>query len=96
MALQGYAIGLCAYSALKILTPAFYAIDRRRTPMMVSFFSIALNIGANYFFAFYLKWGVFGLALGTGCVAVANSSFSTSSCAARRQRLGHAISQSHF
>jgi putative peptidoglycan lipid II flippase len=72
MALQGYAIGLCAYSALKILTPAFYAIDRRRTPMMVSFLSIGLNIGVNWLFAFHLKWGVFGLALGTGSVAVAN------------------------
>ena len=71
-ALQGYAIGLCAYSALKILTPAFYAIDRRRTPMFVSFFSIALNIAANWFFAFKLGWGVFGLALGTGTVAVTN------------------------
>jgi putative peptidoglycan lipid II flippase len=28
LGLQGYAIGLCAYSALKILTPAFYAIGR--------------------------------------------------------------------
>jgi len=72
LALQGYALGLCAYSALKVLVPAFYAIDRRRTPMMVSFISIALNGGVNWYFAFVLKLGIRGLALGTGIVAVTN------------------------
>ncbi|HEX5175976.1 MAG TPA: murein biosynthesis integral membrane protein MurJ, partial [Chthoniobacteraceae bacterium] len=72
LALQGYALGLCAYSALKVLVPAFYAIDRRRTPMMVSFISIALNAGVNWYFAFVLRLGIRGLALGTGIVAVTN------------------------
>jgi putative peptidoglycan lipid II flippase len=72
LGLQGYAIGLCAYSALKILTPAFYAIDRRRTPMLVSFFSIALNFGLNWFLAFHLNWGIAGLGFATGCVATVN------------------------
>jgi len=31
-ALQFYSIGLVAYSALKVLTPAFYAIGKRNTP----------------------------------------------------------------
>ena len=70
--LQGYALGLCAYSALKVLAPAFYAIDKRRTPMVVSFISIALNAFVNWLFAFKFHWGIRGLALGTGCVAVAN------------------------
>jgi len=72
IALQGYALGLCAYSALKILSPAFYAIDKRRTPMVVSFISIALNAFVNWLFTFQFGWGIRGLALGTGCVAVAN------------------------
>lgn len=72
IALQGYALGLCAYSALKVLAPAFYAIDKRRTPMVVSFISIGLNAFVNWLFAFKLEWGIRGLALGTGCVAVAN------------------------
>jgi putative peptidoglycan lipid II flippase len=55
-----------------VLVPAFYAIDRRRTPMMVSFISIALNAGVNWYFAFVLKLGIRGLALGTGIVAVTN------------------------
>jgi putative peptidoglycan lipid II flippase len=57
---------------LKILSPAFYAIDKRRTPMVVSFISIGLNVLVNYVLAFKLKMGIQGLALGTGCVAVAN------------------------
>ncbi|MEA3213824.1 MAG: putative peptidoglycan lipid flippase [Chthoniobacter sp.] len=72
IALQGYAIGLCAYSALKILMPAFYAIDQRRTPMMVSFLSIGLNVLVNWFLAIHLKLEIRGLALGTGCVAMVN------------------------
>ncbi len=70
--LGGYAIGLCAYSCLKILAPAFYAIDRRKTPMYVSFVAVFLNVGLNYLFAFKLQWGIRGLALATGCVATAN------------------------
>ena len=72
LALQGYALGLAAYSALKVLSPAFYAIDRRRTPMMVSFFSIALNAAVNWYFTFQLHWCIRGLALGTGVVAITN------------------------
>ena len=72
IALQGYALGLCAYSALKILSPAFYAIDKRRTPMVVSFISIALNGFVNWLFTFKFGWGIRGLALGTGCVAITN------------------------
>ncbi len=72
LGLQGYALGLCAYSALKILSPAFYAIDRRRTPMLVSFVSIALNFALNWYFAFVLKLGIWGLGVATGCVATFN------------------------
>jgi putative peptidoglycan lipid II flippase len=72
VALQGYALGLCAYSVLKILSPAFYAIDKRRTPMVVSFISIGMNILVNSMLVFYWKMGIQGLALGTGCVAMVN------------------------
>ena len=39
-ALRFYAIGLCGYAALKVLVNAFYAIDRRKTPMVVSFIAV--------------------------------------------------------
>jgi putative peptidoglycan lipid II flippase len=71
-ALQFYAVGLAAYSALKVLTPAFYAIDKRHTPMLVSFLAIGTNLVLNWFFTFHLGWGHRGLALSTSLVAVIN------------------------
>ena len=71
-ALQLYAIGLVGYSCIKVLSPAFYAIDRRWTPMIVSFASIGLNIGMNYVFIFVLDMGHRGLALSTAISATLN------------------------
>jgi putative peptidoglycan lipid II flippase len=39
-----YSIGLFAYSANKILVPAFYAIDKTRYPVIASFLAIIANI----------------------------------------------------
>jgi len=71
-ALRFYAIGLVAYSALKVLTPAFYAIGRRNTPMVVSFLAIGTNLVLNWLFTFRLGWGHRGLALSTSLVATIN------------------------
>jgi putative peptidoglycan lipid II flippase len=74
-ALQFYAIGLIAYSALKVLTPAFYAIGKRNTPMLISFFAIGTNLFLNWLFTFRLGWGHRGLALSTSLVATINFLF---------------------
>ncbi|HEY4368778.1 MAG TPA: murein biosynthesis integral membrane protein MurJ [Steroidobacteraceae bacterium] len=71
-ALRFYAVGLCAYAALKILVNAFYAIDKRRTPMLVSLAAIGLNALFGWFFTFELGWAQRGLAFSTGCVATIN------------------------
>jgi putative peptidoglycan lipid II flippase len=71
-ALRFYAIGLCGYAALKVLVNAFYALDRRKTPMLVSFAAVALNLLFNWIFTFHLGWGHRGLAFSTGCVATFN------------------------
>ena len=71
-ALRYYAIGLAGYSALKVLVNAFYALDHRRTPMLVSFGAVGLNLLFNWVFTFRLGWGVRGLALSTGLVASCN------------------------
>ena len=47
-ALRFYAIGLAGYAALKVLVNAFYALDRRKTPMVVSFLAVALNLPVSY------------------------------------------------
>lgn len=71
-ALRFYAIGLSGYAALKVLVNAFYAIDRRKTPMMVAFFAVALNLTLNWVFTRHLGWGHRGLAFSTACVATSN------------------------
>jgi len=71
-ALQFYAVGLVAYACIKVLSPAFYAINRKWTPMMVSFFAIGLNVTLNMQLTFRLGMGHRGLALSTGLAAVAN------------------------
>src|ERR1700730_6579677 len=71
-ALQFYAIGLVAYAVLKVLTPAFYAIGKRNTPMVVSFLAIGANLFLNWLFTFRLGWGHRGLAFSTSLVATVN------------------------
>jgi putative peptidoglycan lipid II flippase len=71
-ALRFYAIGLCGYAALKVLVNAFYAIERRKTPMIVSFFAVALNLLLNWLFTVHLGWGHRGLAFSTACIATTN------------------------
>jgi putative peptidoglycan lipid II flippase len=71
-ALRFYALGLCGYAALKVLVNAFYAVDRRKTPMVVSFIAVALNLLLNWIFTRHLGWGHRGLALSTACVATSN------------------------
>ncbi|HJW39496.1 MAG TPA: murein biosynthesis integral membrane protein MurJ, partial [Candidatus Udaeobacter sp.] len=56
-ALQFYAIGLVSYAVLKVLTPAFYAVGKRNTPMVVSFLAIGANLFLNWLFTFRLGWG---------------------------------------
>jgi putative peptidoglycan lipid II flippase len=71
-ALQFYAIGLVSYAVLKVLTPAFYAIGQRNTPMIVSFLAIGANLFLNWLFTFRLGWGHRGLAFSTSLVATIN------------------------
>jgi putative peptidoglycan lipid II flippase len=71
-ALRFYAIGLAGYAELKVLVNAFYALDRRKTPMLVSFGAVALNLTFNWIFTLHLGWGHRGLAFSTGCVATSN------------------------
>ena len=71
-ALQFYAIGLVGYSCIKVLAPAFYAINHKWTPMLVSFLSIGLNLALNWIFIFHFKMGHRGLALSTALAATVN------------------------
>lgn len=72
LALRAYGYGLVFYSALKILQPAFYAIDKRWFPMLVSFLALGLNLGFNYLFVYVFGWGHESLALTTSITASVN------------------------
>src|SRR5437588_9318996 len=69
-ALQFYAIGLASYSAVKVLAPAFYALEKRYLPMVVSIFSIGINFLLSWFFMIKVGMGHRGLALSTSLVAI--------------------------
>ena len=70
VALSCFAIGLAGYSALKVLTPAFYALGDSRTPMLISLASIAINYFAVSSLIGPAGLGHAGLALSTSVVAL--------------------------
>ncbi len=82
-ALAAYCVGLCAYAAVKILVPAFYALGDTKTPVRASFLSVAVNLGGNLLLMGSL--GHVGLALSTSLTMLFN--FGQLSWALRR-RLG--------
>ena len=69
-ALAAYAIGLAGYGAIKVVSPAFYALNDARTPMCISLFSIAVNYLMNSLLV--TRFGHVGLAFSTSTVALVN------------------------
>ncbi|HSB19420.1 MAG TPA: murein biosynthesis integral membrane protein MurJ [Anaeromyxobacteraceae bacterium] len=69
-ALAFYAVGLYAYSGVKVLAPAFYALDEARIPVLGSILGMAANVGLNL--ALHPVLGYRGVALGTSLAAGAN------------------------
>lgn len=73
LALAAYAVGLAGYSAVKVLSPAYYALDDARTPMMVSLASILVNYGMAVTLTRAAGLGHAGLALSTSSVMMFSS-----------------------
>lgn len=74
-ALAGYSIGLTGYAAIKVLSPAFYALNDAKTPMIIAVISIAVNALASYLFRDLLttyNLGHVGVSLATSSVALVN------------------------
>ena len=69
-ALAAYAVGLAGYGAIKVLSPAFYALGDARTPMLISLCSIAVNYALNALLV--TRFGHVGLAFSTSGVAMVN------------------------
>lgn len=82
-ALAGYSVGLAGYAAIKVISPAFYAMDDAKTPMIIALFSIIVNAIGAYFLRLWLSnygvtpetphgYGHVGVALATSLVALVN------------------------
>ena len=70
-ALAFYAPGILGYSIVKIVSPGFYALQEPRTPVLISLFSIAINLVLNLTLS--RIYGFQGLALGTAIAANVNA-----------------------
>jgi putative peptidoglycan lipid II flippase len=63
--LRAYAFGLVFYAAVKVLQPAFFTIDKRFVPLIITGFTITSNVVLNSFFVFVMKWDHTALAWST-------------------------------
>ena len=68
---MGYAPGLVGYSAVKVLSPTFYALRDSRTPVIVSVTSVLMNALLSVLLARSL--GFVGLSLGTALASLLNA-----------------------
>jgi len=71
LALAMYAVGLTAYSMVKLLVPACYALGNARVPVLASVGCLLLTVVLNVIMIG--PFGYWGLALGTSIGAIANS-----------------------
>lgn len=71
-ALVAYAIGLAGYANIKVMVPAFYALNDARTPALISCLSILVNAAGNWTTIHVLRGGHAGLAAVTSAVALLN------------------------
>lgn len=82
-ALTAYSVGLAGYAAVKVLSPAFYALDDAKTPMYISLASILIHVPTSFGMMQLLSnvgvspnrpngFGHVGVALATSVVASAN------------------------
>ncbi len=70
VALTCYSIGLAGYAALKVLVPAFYALNDARTPALIGVLSIAVNWVTASYLIHHTNWGHASLAFSTSTVAL--------------------------
>jgi putative peptidoglycan lipid II flippase len=98
LALAAYSIGLTGYAAIKVLAPAFYALNDARTPMIISLCSVLVNAISSYvLLRAFAKIGItdihpngfghVGVALSTSIVALFNFSLLFMTMRRRIQRI---------
>jgi putative peptidoglycan lipid II flippase len=70
-ALRMFAFGLPAFVLLKVLTPAFFARENTKTPMIYAAISAVINVSLGYYL--FVTIGFYGLALATSVAAWTNA-----------------------
>ena len=68
-----FSIGLFAYSANKVLVPAFYALDKTKYPVIASFIAVGFNIVIVYFTID--RYQHLSIAFSTSCTMLINFTF---------------------
>jgi putative peptidoglycan lipid II flippase len=86
VALVFYAFGLVAYTSVKVLAPAFYALGSPRMPLLASALAVLTNVVVNV--ALYDRFGFRAVALGTSLGSIANAALLL---AALQRRLGGVV-----
>ena len=69
-ALFYYALGLWAFSVIRVIDAAFFALQDRKSPLKAAFVAMFVNIGASIMLMYPLKHG--GLALATSLASAVN------------------------
>jgi len=69
-ALWGYAVGLAAFSGVRVMVPAYYSLGMARIPVMISFVSIGATVVLNFLLMGPMAHA--GLALATSIGSVLN------------------------
>ena len=71
-ALAFYSLGLVAYTGVKVLAPAFYALGTPRVPLLASAAAVATNLLVINLLTFQ-RFGYRAVALGTSLGSIANA-----------------------
>jgi putative peptidoglycan lipid II flippase len=70
LSLIGFSFGLPFFMAMKVLVPAFFSRQNTKTPMLIAFLSLLINVFLNYLLAFYFGLGHLGLAIASSISAM--------------------------
>ena len=70
LSLIGFSLGLPFFMAMKVLVPAFFSRQDTKTPMLIAFLSLLINVFLNYLLAFYFGLGHLGLAIASSISAM--------------------------
>ncbi len=71
-ALFWYSIGLPGYSLIKVMVPVFYAMNKSRIPVIVSFISVGVNLFFCHLMLEIYHFSFWALALSTSIIANLN------------------------